>query len=285
MGLRISGILKQYMNERSAQSVRQLAAALEQSGLAAGATVALHRYRLHAVACDVPLLMIPLSGTKRFHAGGRTWECAAGQFLMTHFAMQADIENIPDDVAPYRAWAIPFPWEAVSMARGLLAGAVQKQGEAVSVGELPEVMDALLACIGDGDTTDTALRNYRLLGILLALFRAGHGLFLLAHDPSLSARIRLAVSADPAYEWTSANFEETFCISGATLRRRLAAEGASLRALIQEARLHSALMQLQVTRKPLKAVAQDHGYRSVASFRRNFAERFGIDPAEVANSR
>jgi transcriptional regulator GlxA family with amidase domain len=41
---------------------------------------------------------------------------------------------------------------------------------------------------------------------------------------------------------------------------------------------------LQVTRKPVKAVALDHGYRSVPSFRRNFIERFGIDPAEVANS-
>jgi AraC-like DNA-binding protein len=272
------------INNQSAQSVGQLIAALEQSNLAASATVALHRYRLHAVACDIPLLMIPLSGMKRFHTAGATWECATGQFLMTHFAMQADIENIPDGVAPYRAWAIPFPWEVVSMARGLLAGAVQKQGDGVSVGELPAVMDALLAYIADADTTDTALRNYRLLGILLALFRAGHSQFFLAHDPSLSARIRLAVSAEPARAWTSAHFEEVFFLSGATLRRRLAAEGTSLRALIQEARLHSALMQLQVTRKPVKAVAQDIGYRSIPSFRRNFIERFGIDPAEVANS-
>ncbi|HCI13689.1 MAG: hypothetical protein A2063_07765 [Gallionellales bacterium GWA2_60_142] len=274
------------LNNQATQSIRQLAAALEQSSLAASAsaTVALHRYRLHAVACDIPLLMIPLSGMKRLHAGGATWECTTGQFLMTHFAMQADIENIPDGVTPYRAWAIPFPWEVVSMARGLLLGAMPVQGEAVSVGELPAVMESLLAYIGDADATDTALRNYRLLGILLALFRAGYGQFIQAHDPSLSARIRLAVSADPARVWASAHFEELFCISGATLRRRLVSEGTSLRALIQEARLHSALVQLQVTRKPVKAVAMDHGYRSIPSFRRNFIGRFGIDPAEVANS-
>lgn len=265
-------------------SIRQLTAALEQSSLAASATIAQHRYRLHAVACDIPLLMIPLSGMKRVHALGGTWECATGKFLMTHFAMQADIENIPDGAAPYRAWAIPFPWEVVSMARGLLSGAVPTQGEAVSVGELPAVIEALLAYIVDADTTDMALRNYRLLGILLVLSRAGHSQFRSAHDPSLSARIRLAVSADPAREWVSAHFEEEFCISGATLRRRLVAEETSLRALIQEARLHSALVQLQVTRKPVKAVALDHGYRSIPSFRRNFVERFGIDPSEVANS-
>lgn len=273
-----------HIDNQSVSSILQFIAALEQSCLAASATVALHRYRLHAVACDIPLLMIPLSGMKRFHALGGTWECSTGKFLMTHFAMQADIENIPDGAAPYRAWALPFPWEVVNMARGLLHGARQAQGEAVSVGKLPAVMEALLAYIGDADTTDTALRNYRLLGILLALSRAGHDQFLSAHDPSLSARIRLAVSADPAREWTSAHFEDEFCISGATLRRRLVAEATSLRALIQEARLHSALVQLQVTRKPVKAVALDHGYRSIPSFRRNFAERFGIDPADVANS-
>lgn len=273
-----------HIDNQSVPSILKFIAALEQSSLAASATVALHRYRLHAVSCDIPLLMIPLSGKKRFHALGGTWECATGQFLMTHFAMQADIENIPDGAAPYRAWALPFPWEVVNMARGLLTGAVPGQDDAVSVGELPVVMEALLAYIGDADTTDTALRNYRLLGILLVLSRAGHSQFLSAHDPSLSARIRLAVSADPAREWASAHFEEEFCISGATLRRRLVAEATSLRALIQEARLHSALVQLQVTRKPVKAVALDHGYRSIPSFRRNFTERFGIDPAEVANS-
>ncbi len=273
-----------HTDKQSSQAIQQLTAALEQSNLAASATVALHRYRLHAVACDIPLLMIPLAGVKRFHAGGATWECATGQFLMTHFAMQADIENIPGGAGPYRAWAVPFPWEVVNMARSLLLGVVPVQGAAVSVGELSAVMESLLAYIGDADATDSALRNYRLLGILLALFRAGHVQFLQAHDPSLSARIRLAVSAEPAREWTSAHFEEAFCISGATLRRRLVAEGASLRALIQEARLHSALIQLQVTRKAVKAVALDHGYRSIPSFRSNFIERFGIDPAEVANS-
>lgn len=273
-----------HTDKQSTQVVQQLSALLEQSSFAASATVALHRYRLHAVACDMPLLMIPLAGSKRFHALGGTWECATGQFLMTHFAMQADIENIPGDAGPYRAWAVPFPWEVVNMARSLLVGVVAVQGAAVSVGELSAVMESLRAYIGDADATDSALCNYRLLGILLALFRAGHGQFLQAHDPSLSARIRLAVSTEPAREWTSSHFEEAFCISGATLRRRLVAEGASLRALIQEARLHSALIQLQVTRKPVKAVALDHGYRSIPSFRRNFTERFGIDPADVANS-
>lgn len=248
-------------------------------------TVAQRHYRLYAVACDTPLLIFPLAGTKRFHCGGKTWECRAGQFLMTHFAVRADVENIPDGGSPYRAWAIPFPWAAVDMARGLIAGhaLVPVSSELAGVGEVSSIEEALLAYLRDAAETDPALQNYRLLGILLALFRAGQDQFILANDPSLSSRIRVAVSANPAREWASANFEALFHLSGATLRRRLAAEGASLRGLIQEARLHSALVHLQTMRTPLKAVASAHGYRSVTSFRHNFSERFGLDPAEVAN--
>jgi AraC-like DNA-binding protein len=261
-------------------------APVERALLAAGATVAVQRYRLHAVACDLPLLVIPLSGTKLLHAEGRSWTCTPGRFLMMHFAMQADVENVPSGEAPYRAWVLAFPWEIISFARGLLTPdcATTSRETIATVGELETISDALRAYLADADTADCALRNYRLLGVLLALHRAGHGHFLQAHDPSLSARVRLAVSAAPGREWVSADFEEMFCLSGATLRRRLADEGSSLRLLIQEARLHCALLQLQNSRKPVKAVAREIGYKSVASFRRNFIDRFKLDPAKVANA-
>lgn len=260
-------------------------ALVERALLAAGATVAVQRYRLHAVACDVPLLVVPLSGTKFLHAEGRSWVCSPGQFLMMHFAMQADVENVPAGDGPYRAWVLAFPWEVITLARGLFPPerAMSSRETIATVGDLGALSDALLAHLADVDAPDPALRNYRLLGVLLALHRAGHKHFVQAQDPSLSARVRLAVAAAPGRAWASADFEEMFCLSGATMRRRLAEEGSSLRGLIQEARLHSALLQLQNSRKPVKAVAQESGYKSVASFRRNFIERFKLDPAKVAN--
>lgn len=262
-------------------SLQRLEAALERAGAISDATVARHRYRLHAVAIDMPLLMVPLSGTKRLHAAGKSWTCPAGRFLMVHGAMQCDVENILENGAPYRAWVLAFPWEVVELARGLLAGRAGEESMA-SVGDLASVEEALLSYLDDAATADAALRNYRRLGVLLALFNAGHGAFVRASDPGLSARIRVAVSGDPAREWLSAHFEEMFFLSGATLRRRLAAEGASLRELVRDARLHAGLARLQTVRAPLKSVAQACGYRSVASFRSNFTERFGIDPSEVA---
>jgi AraC-like DNA-binding protein len=258
---------------------------VERALLAAGATVAVQRYRLHAVACDMPLLVVPLSGTKSLHAEGKSWSCGPGQFLMMHFAMQADVENVPAGDAPYRAWVLAFPWEVIALARGLFppGGTPASRETIATVGHLGAISDALLAHLADGDAHDLALRTYRLLGVLLALHRAGHTHFVQAQDPSLSARVRLAVSAAPGREWVSADFEAMFCLSGATLRRRLSDEGTSLRLLIQEARLHCALLQLQNSRKPVKAVARESGYKSVASFRRNFIERFKLDPAQVAN--
>ena len=71
-------------------------------------------------------------------------------------------------------------------------------------------------------------------------------------------------------------------MSGPTLRRKLAAEGTSLRALVRDARLDHGLCLLQSTRRPLKAVAAACGYRSVPSFSRQFTERYGVEPALVA---
>jgi AraC-like DNA-binding protein len=254
--------------------------------LASDATVAQQSYRLHAVSCDLPLLIVPLSGTKQLHTAGKSWACRPGQFLMMHRAMQADIENIPDAHAAYRAWVLPFSWAVVELARKLLPSEPLPASDAdpVSVDDLALLGDALLAYAADAETTDATLRDYRLLGVLLALHRAGHGQFLQAQDPALSARIRLAVAADPAFDWQSARFETMFGLSGATLRRRLSAEGTTLRAVLQDARLHAGLLRLQNSRKPVKAVALDVGYRSVATFRRNFVERFGLDPAQVANA-
>lgn len=261
--------------------------ALAQTSFADSATVAWRHYRLQAVACDTPFLIIPFMGHKRFYVDSKSWECHVGQFLMSHFSLRANIENFPERSKPYRAWVISFPWEVLDIVRNLLTGqqikGLQSSQELVSVGDISFIAKSLLSYITDSNSHDNALRNYRLLGILLELYRAGYGQFLRSKDPSYSSRIRMFVTKDPSREWTSAFFEEAFYMSGATLRRRLASEGTSLRDLIQEARLHSALMQLQTSSNPLKLVATAHGFSTVSSFSQSFSKRFGVEPAQVSN--
>lgn len=254
--------------------------------------IAAHQaYKLHAVRIDLPVLIVPLAGVKRLEFGALKSEIGPGQFLMVHQAACLQVENLPSSETAYHAWVIAFPWRVVDLARMLLgAHVLQAERRGITpftVGAIAPVLPALrqlLTLLTSSDMPDDALLDHALLGVLLALARHNHEHFLRACDPSLSARIRLLVAAAPEREWSSADFEEHLHVSGATLRRRLAEEKTSLRILLREARLHHGLGLLQTTRKPLKSVAQACGYRSVASFTRNFAAHFGIAPSAVAHS-
>lgn len=260
------------------------------SSLSDAAIRARQRYALSAVHLDTPLLVVPLSGTKNVIHGARTFSARAGDYLMIHRALDLGIENIPAADGPYLAGTLAFPWPLVGLARQLVLhgsglDAARFDGGVVSRNAIrPHLLAALRQYLDlVRERAAPALRDHALVGILVALHADGASGFLLADDPSLAARIRLAVGAQPRHAWSSADFEAMFHVSGATLRRRLAGEGSNLRTLVREARLQHALGLLQTTRKPLARVAEECGYRSVASFREGFIGRFGVDPAVVAN--
>lgn len=68
-------------------------------------------------------------------------------------------------------------------------------------------------------------------------------------------------------------------LSGPTLRRRLASEATSLRAVIADTRMDEGLHLLMTSSLPVKTVAARVGYSSVGSFSRQFAERYGTEPS------
>jgi len=116
---------------------------------------------------------------------------------------------------------------------------------------------------------------------VLAWCRQGHGNLLLPQAPSLGEQIRDRIAAEPARDWQSRDVEDQFALSGATLRRRLAAERTSLRQLLTEARLAHGMTLLYTTDLPLKTVAARAGYRSAASFSKRFAEQYGLAPTDI----
>jgi len=241
-------------------------------------------YRLRAVRCDSPFLVLPLAGCKRVHLPGAPLDCAVGSFAFWQQPSELDVENIPEAGGDYRALVIPFGWTLVELARGLLdrhqpLARSQALVESGPVDAVAEALDELIS----GETSDALAREHRLLGLLLALTRAGHDGFRLARNPSFAERIRQRIAAEPARAWTSALLEAEFSVSGATLRRRLAEDDCSLRGLLREARLHHGLNLLQTSRKPLKTIAQDSGYRSTTQFAQRFTERFGVAPSVVLN--
>ncbi len=256
-------------------------------------TVAQQAYKLRAVSIDLPVLIVPLKGVKRLALGVDRCEIGPGQFLMVQQATCLQMENLPPSAAgeAYQAWVIAFPWRVVELARTLLDAHLphaERRDIAPFTGGsitlLQPSLQHLLTTLTAPGTPDAAMLDHSMLGVLLALVRNGHGHFLHAQDPSVSARIRLLVAATPARAWSSADFEERLHVSGATLRRRLVEENTSLRLLLREARLHHGLALLQTTRKPVKSVALACGYRSAPSFTRNFVAHFGIEPSAVANA-
>lgn len=120
-----------------------------------------------------------------------------------------------------------------------------------------------------------------LASLVLSWCRKGHGNLLLPQAPTLGEQIRDRIAIDPARNWQSRDVEDQFALSGATLRRRLAAERTSLRQLLTEARLAHGMTLLYTTDLPLKTVAARAGYRSAASFSKRFAEQYGLAPTDI----
>ncbi|XAH21306.1 AraC family transcriptional regulator [Xylophilus sp. GW821-FHT01B05] len=270
-----------------------------EAGLQSGAEhvtiLAQRAYRLRAVQVDAPLLAVPMAGLKRVEVDGKQAEVACGEFVMLHQACRMGVENLPPPGTgeAYRAWVVPIPWRVVTLARSLVGSHRDSAPAAMpakpfSCGDLtpllPGVQAYLTAMSPAGGTPDAAQRDHALLGLLLALARAGHDHFLHAQDPSVAARIRLLVAAAPARNWTSEDFELALHMSGATLRRRLAQEETSLRQILRETRLQHGLGLLQSSRRPLKSIALACGYLSVASFSRGFVAQFGVEPGAVSGT-
>jgi len=81
--------------------------------------------------------------------------------------------------------------------------------------------------------------------------------------------------------WSSDAIARSLAMSEATLRRRLAAEGVTLRELIADVRMASALVLLQATSRPVSEIASAVGYDSPSRFAVRFRDRFGFAPTAV----
>jgi AraC-like DNA-binding protein len=244
-------------------------------------------HQLNAMDIDSGLLAIPLQGFKRIRDGEGWSTFVPGEMILVPNARKIDMQNIPDErTGNYVAIGISLGAEAVAAARGLLPLQLKSQSERGAIARVPvdalaqELLDWCEAMAGD----DEVRARYVLVGMLLKLHASGHTGVLAEPVVTLAARIRMMIAANPAREWSSSDVEAELCMSGATLRRRLAEEGTSLRAVLIDARLSYALSLLLTTRLPVKSVASRVGYASPSSFVKRFAERYGVEPSRVGGN-
>ncbi|UNK42637.1 helix-turn-helix domain-containing protein [Luteimonas sp. S4-F44] len=238
-----------------------------------------------SVAIDRPQLAIVLQGRKVVRTATQVLAFTPGDAFLVTRACRIDVVNVPDArTGRYLSVVIPLCEEALAAARELWNEPLPAAGQALA--RMPAIDHARTLldwrrALADGRYTEARLA---LAALIVTLCRHGHGSLLLPPVPSLAEKVRERVTTDPARDWRSRDLEDQLGLSGATLRRRLAAERTSLRTLVAEARLAHAMTLLYTTTLPLKTVAARVGYRSVRSLAARFRARYGFDPGDIGNA-
>jgi AraC-like DNA-binding protein len=96
-----------------------------------------------------------------------------------------------------------------------------------------------------------------------------------------AVRVRMLIAARLDHPWTADKIAAQLAMSEATLQRRLADEGASLKDLLVDARMSTALTLLQATNHPVADIALSVGYESASRFAVRFRQRFGFAPTAI----
>ncbi|MFY0182979.1 helix-turn-helix transcriptional regulator [Stenotrophomonas sp. PUT21] len=238
-----------------------------------------------SVEIPQPQFAILLQGRKQVRTAQQSLEFAPGDLFLITRRCRIDVVNIPDPHSGvYLSAIVPMCAEALTAARALWNEPLPEAGDALARLPLAEHGATLLQwrqALEHGHYTEARLA---LASLAVAFCRRGHGSLLIPPEPSVGDRIRDLIAAQPERDWQSRDFEAQLGLSGATLRRRLASEHSSVRELITDARLAHAMSLLYTTRLPLKTVAARVGYRSLGSFNKRFAERYGLEPAAIGNS-
>jgi AraC-like DNA-binding protein len=225
------------------------------------------RERIAGAAFARLSIVVIVEGAKEVISMGRQKRFAAGTILVLPGGWRGDVVNDPDPASgAYRAIFIDFPDALVRRAesafpprRGasrldlpldaMAAEAIRHAGDGIADGDLP----ALLV-------------EHRVLEILMVLGLRGA---LPARPETTVDAVRALVRWQPERHWTADMIAAELGTSNATLRRRLALEGSSLRSAIADERMAVAEALLSQDGFSLRQAALATGYRSP----RRFSER------------
>lgn len=234
-----------------------------------------------------PCLILVLSGRKVLFPAGGPLTVEVGCVATVPAPSSLDLRNEPDAKGKrYTALIVPFKVEHIEqlMRSHHLLYEVKRDGAAVLKFDADETLHAsirhYLTTVGN-----PRLLNHRLMEILLLLATKNPALLCYSlYRENWSQRVRAVLATDLAHAWDLPQVCARLATTESTLRRHLKREGAGFRALLQELRLSTALMQLLQTSFPIYRIAYDCGYQSVSRFTANFHKRFGVPPRQFRES-
>lgn len=226
-----------------------------------------------------PLLIFVLAGVKQL---GRRDEivCPTGTFLFLSNASDIDMRNIPGD--EYFAVLIEFEFSDFDRFKNKRSG--DKRYVQGSIDEA--LAKTLKQYIEWSLYAPQALWHFRREELLQLIYLSGYDdVSSIVGHPSLSQQLHDIVSDNIPYDWSAGRLAEKLAVSESTLRRRLKAEGASIKSIVNRARLGQGLFLLQTTMEPIGRIAERCGYQSQSRFTDKFKQQFGITPSELRKTR
>lgn len=235
-----------------------------------------HRQRIASAPFAELTVIRILSGRKRVDDGLRSVELGTGHYLAVGAGQLLNVENIPGQNGTYAATCL-------AIANPLPPPRSERPASSPWKRLLPsDPLDQAFAHTEQGlrGTLPDALLRHRIDELLEALAWSGF-VPRASGGQALVDRVRILLASAPGDDWHAGDVAARLAMSPATLRRKLAAEGAGFRRVLDEVRLGHALALVQGSRQPLKWVALSCGYQSASRFAERFRERFGCLPSEL----
>ncbi len=239
-----------------------------------------HEQRIVNVPIIKPLLICVLDGSKKLGGQGEI-ECPTGSFVILSNRPGINMRNIPGD-AEYLALLVEFEYDDFNCLppRGA-------RSEPFVQGEIgPALQKTLQQFVEWSAFAPQAMWPVRRQELLQLIYHLGHTqVGAVVEAPSLSHKLHGMISANFAEDITADALAARLALSESTLRRKLAAEGATLQAIKDRARLGYGLHLVQTSFDPIGRVAERCGFLSQSRFTDKFKQAFGVTPSELRKTR
>jgi AraC-like DNA-binding protein len=230
-----------------------------------------------------PLIGIILSGAKEIWLAGESRHFGPGAVFVLPAGQDFDVVNIPDRrCGLYESLLVAVP-QGLPEKAGLPPPPLAPAGFDLEIRLTDDLVDALAhAAIGLQDSAHaTTLAQYRLAEVLLLL--AGQPAARPLFTVSLVDRVTWLVLAAPTHPWTARDIGRRLGMAEATLRRRLAQAGTSLREILAATRMGIAARLLTSGAGNVSQAAAAAGYASRSHFARRFENLYGTLPSQWRN--
>lgn len=237
---------------------------------------------LHTFVNDHPSLILLKRGRKTITIGSKIIRLSPGDAVAIAPGTTCDVKNETDRGAFESTWIVIANPILSKMQAALpdhkrLKGAVALKNLG---NEFVQSFERAVQAIVAPEHIPDIVAEHRVQELHAWLAHTGH-IFHAQAACDLHRKVRLMIATAPDKAWLSKNLAQSFAMSEATFRRRLADHGQSFNEILIDVRMTTALTLLQVTDRPVAEIAWQVGYESASRFSVRFKRRFGFSPMAV----